>query len=178
MKKVILVDGNDNEIGMEEKIKAHARAMLHRALSIFVFNDKNELMLQKRADSKYHSPGLWSNTACSHPEPGETTLSAAHKRLEEEMGFDCTLTEIFTFAYKAKFANGLTENEVDHVFIGYFNSSPVINPSEAAAWRWASINEIKKDLHKKPENYTPWFKIIFERVAGAVLNKEANKGNS
>jgi len=121
---VVLVDENDNEIGVEEKINAHRKGLLHRAFSIFVFNSKNELLLQKRAADKYHSGGLWSNTCCSHPRPGENLKDAAHRRLQEEMGFDCSLREVFSFLYKKSFDNGLTEHELDHVFFGKFDGIP------------------------------------------------------
>ncbi len=160
---VILVDEKDNQIGTMEKIEAHEKALLHRAFSIFIFNDQGQLMLQQRAFKKYHSPGLWTNTCCSHQREGEDTLEAAHRRLVEEMGFDTDLEEKFAFVYKAAFDNGLTEHEFDHVLVGNYNNAPVLNPEEAANWRWVSLEEVKKDIDAFPQNYTPWFRIIFQK---------------
>ena len=162
--KVILVDKKGREIGQEEKIKTHEQGKLHRAFSVFVFNSKNQLLLQKRAKNKYHSNGLWTNTCCSHPRPGETIEEAAHRRLREEMGFDCELKEAFSFIYKTPFSNGLTENEYDHVFLGKSDSIPIPNPEEVDDWRWVSIEKLKQDLRKRPDNYSYWFKKIIERV--------------
>jgi len=146
IKKVILVDENDIPRGTMGKMKAHKNEELHRSFSIFVFNYKGELLLQRRAMDKYHSGGLWTNTCCSHPKPGENLLESAHKRLYEEMGFSCILEYIFHFIYKAKLNNGLTEHELDHVFVGYYNEKPKINIHEVAEWKYLSINEIHQDL--------------------------------
>ena len=162
--RVILVDENDNQIGTEEKIAAHEKALLHRAFSVFVFNNKGELLLQKRAGTKYHCGGLWTNTVCSHPREGESLNHAAHRRLGEEMGFDCEVLEIFEFVYKKKFDNGLSEHEYDHVFIGKFDGQPIPNPVEVEDIKWMSINEIKEDIEKNPENYTYWFKIAIKKI--------------
>ena len=162
--RVILVDENDNQTGTEEKIAAHEKALLHRAFSIFVFNNKGELLLQKRAGTKYHCGGLWTNTVCSHPREGESLNHAAHRRLGEEMGFDCEVLEIFEFVYKKKFDNGLSEHEYDHVFIGKFDGQPIPNPVEVEDIKWMSINEIKEDIEKNPENYTYWFKIAIKKI--------------
>lgn len=164
MEQVILVDTNDNPMGSEEKIKAHELALLHRAFSVFVFNKKGELMLQRRALSKYHSPGLWTNTCCSHPRPGEETVDAAHRRLLEEMGFDCDLEWKFSFIYKAPFDNGLTEHEFDHVFFGTYDHEPFINRDEAEAWKWIKIDDLLADVKKNPSNYTVWFRIALEKM--------------
>ena len=161
MTEVILVDEQDNEIGKEEKIKAHREAKLHRAFSVLVFNEVGEWLLQKRAKSKYHSPGLWANTCCSHPRLGKDLMAEAKKRLKEEMGFDCPLKEIFTFVYKAKLGD-LTEYEFDHVFLGKFSGKPQPNKEEADDWKWISLQDLKKDIKRNPDNYTPWFKIIFK----------------
>lgn len=161
---VILVDQYDNETGVMEKMQAHKEAKLHRAFSVFIFNSGGELMLQQRALNKYHSPGLWTNTCCSHPKPGETTEGAAHRRMIEEMGFDCVFTKAFSFIYKASFTNELTEHELDHVFIGISDDVPVINPEEVAAYRMAAIRTIKDEMDKNPDLYTVWFKIAFNRV--------------
>lgn len=172
---VILVDQDDRETGVMEKIQAHREALLHRAFSVFVFNSKGELMLQQRALGKYHSPGLWTNTCCSHPRPGEDTEAAAHRRLQEEMGFDCTLTKIFHFTYKAPFDNKLTEHEVDHVFVGFSDTLPVINPEEVESYRFATLDDISVEMAENPELFTVWFQIAFERVAEYYLNRELKK---
>lgn len=161
---VILVDQNDTQVGVMEKMQAHVEAVLHRAFSVFIFNSKGELMLQQRAFSKYHSPGLWSNTCCSHPRPGEKTSDAAHRRMKEEMGFDCDFTEAFSFIYKAPFTNELTEHEYDHVFIGISDKLPIINTDEAAAYRMATIDNIRKEMNQDPEKFSVWFRIAFDRV--------------
>lgn len=159
---VILVDEQDNPIGLMEKIEAHEKALLHRAFSVFVFNEKNELMLQQRAAEKYHSPLLWTNTCCSHQRDGESNIEAGKRRLKEEMGFSCELEELFSFIYKAPFDNGLTEHELDHVMIGRFNDEPIINPEEVASYKWMPLEEVKNDIENHPEKYTAWFKIIFK----------------
>ena len=161
--KVILVDTNDEPIGLMEKMAAHEQALLHRAFSVFVLNDKNEVMLQQRASQKYHSPLLWTNTCCSHQRAGESNTQAGKRRLEEEMGFKTELKELFHFIYKAPFDNGLTEHELDHVMIGYSNQEPKINPEEVESWKWMKIEDIKNDMEIHPEIYTVWFKIIFDK---------------
>jgi isopentenyl-diphosphate delta-isomerase len=159
---VILVDKNDKQIGLMPKLEAHEKAVLHRAFSVFVLNSKNEIMLQQRAHHKYHSPLLWTNTCCSHQRDGESNIQAGSRRLFEEMGFKTELKELFHFIYKAPFDNGLTEHELDHVMIGYYNESPVVNPEEVEAWKWMAIDEVKNDMQVRPEIYTVWFKIIFD----------------
>jgi len=159
---VVLVNENDVPIGLMPKLEAHEKAVLHRAFSVFVLNDKNELMLQQRAAHKYHSPLLWTNTCCSHQRENETNIEAGNRRLFEEMGFTTELKELFSFIYKAPFDNGLTEHELDHVMIGYYNGEPKINPEEVEAWKWLDIDEVRKDMEENPENYTAWFKIIFD----------------
>jgi len=161
---VILVDENDNPTGSMEKMQAHREAVLHRAFSVFIFNTSGELLLQQRALSKYHSPGLWTNTCCSHPRPGETTPAAAHRRMVEEMGFDCDFEEVFSFVYKAAFDNNLTEHEFDHVFIGISNTTPVINVTEVEAYRYTSIPQIHYEMELEPGRFTVWFRIAFGRV--------------
>lgn len=161
---VILVDENDNEIGTMEKIEAHEKAVLHRAFSIFVFNDAGQMMLQQRALSKYHSPGLWTNTCCSHPRPGESLDDATKRRIVEEMGFSCELDEVLSFIYKAPFDHGLTEHELDHVFTGTYNDDPVINPDEVEAWKWVDINDLLKNVKANPDDYTVWFKIALKEM--------------
>ncbi|MGV8995210.1 MAG: isopentenyl-diphosphate Delta-isomerase [Flavobacterium sp.] len=161
--EVILVNENDQQVGTMPKLEAHEKAALHRAFSIFILNDKNEVMLQQRAAHKYHSPLLWTNTCCSHQRVGETNIQAGTRRLQEEMGFVAELKELFHFIYKAPFDNGLTEHELDHVMIGYSNQEPVINQDEVASWKWMSTADIKADISNSPDLYTEWFKIIFQK---------------
>jgi isopentenyl-diphosphate delta-isomerase len=160
--KVILVDTNDNPIGLMNKLEAHEKAVLHRAFSVFILNDKNELMLQQRAHLKYHSPLLWTNTCCSHQRENETNIQAGTRRLREEMGFETELKEMFHFIYKAPFDNGLTEHELDHVMLGIYNDTPFINKAEVENWKWMKIEDVKNDMIMNPNLYTVWFKIIFE----------------
>ena len=160
--QVILVNEKDEPIGLMNKMEAHEKAVLHRAFSVFVLNDKNEVMLQQRAHQKYQSPLLWTNTCCSHQRAGETNLQAGKRRLFEEMGFQVELKELFHFIYKAPFDNGLTEHELDHVMIGYSNEIPSINPDEVESWKWMKIEDIKEDMIQNPALYTIWFKIIFD----------------
>ncbi|WP_299112554.1 isopentenyl-diphosphate Delta-isomerase [uncultured Winogradskyella sp.] len=161
--KVILVDENDNQIGLMPKMEAHEKALLHRAFSVFIFNDNNELMLQQRASHKYHSPKLWTNTCCSHQRDGETNIKAGKRRLEEEMGFVTELEEKTSFMYKAPFDNGLTEHEYDHVMVGHYNDDPKINEDEVMDWKWMKLDDVKQDINENPQIYTAWFKIIFEK---------------
>jgi isopentenyl-diphosphate delta-isomerase len=160
--QVILVNELDQQIGLMPKLEAHEKAILHRAFSVFVLNDKNEIMLQQRAHQKYHSPLLWTNTCCSHQREGETNIQAGNRRLFEEMGFDTEIKELFHFIYKAPFDNGLTEHELDHVMIGYYNGIPEINREEVEDWKWMKIEDIKSDMLLNPNTYTVWFKIIFD----------------
>lgn len=161
--KVILVDRNDKPIGLMEKMEAHEKGLLHRAFSVFIMNDNGETMLQRRAEGKYHSPGLWTNTCCSHQREGETNIAAGTRRLQEEMGFVTELEEVVSFIYRAPFDNGLTEHEFDHVLIGKYNDLPKINPEEVAEWKWMSLEDIKTDIAQNPATYTEWFKIIFDK---------------
>ncbi len=173
--KVILVNQNDEPIGLMPKMEAHEKALLHRAFSVFVMNDKGEIMLQQRASHKYHSPLLWTNTCCSHQRDGESNIDAGLRRLQEEMGFDTPLKEVFSFIYKAPFDNGLTEHELDHVMIGYYNGEPVINPEEVADWKWMLPEAIKADMEVHPDQYTAWFKIIFERFYDYLMESLKNE---
>ena len=158
---MILVSETDDQLGLMGKMEAHKKGVLHRAFSVFVFNKRGELLLQQRALDKYHSPGLWTNTCCSHQRDGESSLGAGKRRLKEEMGFHCDLEEVFWFIYSAAFDNGLTEHELDHVMVGYYDNDPVINPQEVASFKWMSLDKVKKDIAEHPDNYTEWFKIIF-----------------
>jgi len=161
--QVILVNEQDEQIGLMEKIEAHEKALLHRAFSVFVFNKKGELMLQQRALTKYHTPGLWTNTCCSHQREGETNVEAGKRRLLEEMGFTTDLKDTISFIYKAPFENGLTEHEYDHILVGQYDEDPKPNPEEVNAWKWVSLEEVKEDMKRNPEVYTEWFKIIFDK---------------
>lgn len=167
---VILVDEQDNQLGLMPKMEAHEKALLHRAFSVFVFNDSGELMLQQRASNKYHSPLLWTNTCCSHQRDGETSLEAGKRRLQEEMGFVCDLKEVFWFVYKAPFDNGLTEHELDHVMVGKFSDEPNINKEEVESYKWMTLEAVKADMEIQPEIYTEWFKIIFKESYSKLTN--------
>lgn len=169
--QVILVDENDNKVGLMPKMEAHEKALLHRAFSVFIFNSRNQLMLQQRALHKYHSPGLWTNTCCSHQRDGETNIEAGKRRLFEEMGFVTELKETISFIYKAPFDNGLTEHEYDHVMIGHYEGEPQINEDEVASWKWMDLEAVKKDIVDHPDNYTEWFKIIFEKFYNTLESK-------
>ncbi len=162
--KVVLVDRDDNTLGTMKKMQAHESGTLHRAFSIFVFNTEGELMIHQRALSKYHSPGLWTNTCCSHPRLGEDVEQNAHQRLQEEMGFDCELKKAFSFLYKADVGQGLIEHEFDHVFIGAYDETPEINPAEVEDWKFMSMEDLRDDIENHPLYYTEWFKIAFEKV--------------
>ena len=159
---VILVDEQDNQLGLMPKMEAHEKAVLHRAFSVFIFNSDGDLMLQQRAAHKYHSPLLWTNTCCSHQRDGESNIEAGKRCLLEEMGFSTELKEVFSFIYKAPFDNGLTEHELDHVMVGYFDGVPEVNPEEVASFKWMSLEAIKEDIELHPNLYTAWFKIIFK----------------
>ncbi|NIR52744.1 isopentenyl-diphosphate Delta-isomerase [candidate division KSB1 bacterium] len=168
--RVILVDESDRQIGVEKKLKAHREAKLHRAFSIFVFNSRDELLLQRRAFAKYHSGGLWSNTCCSHPRPSEPNEEAAHRRLREEMGIVCKLWKAFDFIYKAKMEQGLVEHELDHVFVGGYDGEVIPNPEEVMDYRWLAVPSLRKDLQESPRRYTPWFKIALDRAVESWLS--------
>ena len=167
---LILVDEKDNQVGFEEKLKAHENGgKLHRSFSIFIFNSKGELLLQRRAEKKYHFGGLWSNTCCSHPLKGEKLEDAVHRKLKQEFGFDTQLKEMFTFVYKVTDPNnGLTEHEFDHVFTGKFDGRPNPNPEEIEDWKWVSVENVKKDIKRNPEKYTLWSRVAFEKVLGHI----------
>ncbi len=171
MEKVILVDQDDNKIGLMEKLEAHKKGVLHRAFSVFIFNDDNELLLQRRALDKYHSGGLWTNTCCSHPRDGEDLIDAGMRRLLEEMKFTCDIAPVFSFIYKAKLDNELTEHEFDHVLIGRYNSSPNPNPNEVCDWKFVDLSVLEQDLIDFPEKYTIWFRQVFDRVKKHLLNQ-------
>lgn len=170
-----LVDKNDNIIGSEEKLLVHQKGLLHRAFSILIFNKKGEMLIHQRALHKYHSPGLWTNACCGHPNKGEAMEAAVHRRLQEEMGFDCPLDLKFKFQYHASFDNGLTENEIDHVYVGEFNDDFVFNPEEVADYKWGSLDYLRKDTAENPNNYTVWFRKILQQEAFEAMDFDAVK---
>jgi isopentenyl-diphosphate Delta-isomerase len=172
MDYVVLVDSEDKEIGTMEKMEAHEKALLHRAFSVFIFNSKGEMLLQQRALSKYHSGGLWTNTCCSHPFPNEAVEQAATRRLQEEMGFTCALQKVFTFTYKASFANGLTEHEYDHVFVGTYDAIITPNEQEVADYCYKKIEDIVGDMQVRPAQYTSWFAIALPKLQQWLIQKK------
>jgi isopentenyl-diphosphate delta-isomerase len=172
MEHVILVDGNDEELGTMEKMEAHYKAVLHRAFSIFIFNERNEMLLQQRALSKYHSGGLWTNACCSHPRPGEETYAAAERRLSEELGFSTSLSKVFDFTYHAPFDNGLTEHEFDHVFVGTFNGRVEPNKTEVLDYCFKTMDDISESLQSHPKKYTAWFHLAFPKILNWWQNQE------
>lgn len=174
---LILVDEKDNEIGFMDKLSVHEQGKLHRAFSLFIFNSKGELLLQQRADDKYHSPGLWSNTCCSHPRFGEKMKDAVNRRLKEELGFVCKMQHLFSFTYKTQFSNGLTEHEFDHVYTGITDDIPVPNAREVKDWRYISLQDLQKEITEWPDNYTEWLKICLPEVL-VRFNQKNNKGAS
>ncbi|WP_217452108.1 isopentenyl-diphosphate Delta-isomerase [Mucilaginibacter humi] len=161
---VMIVNASGGAIGTMDKMAAHRSGTLHRAFSVFIFNSKGQLLLQQRALDKYHSGGLWTNTCCSHPRLGESTSDAAHRRLQEEMGINCELTELFQFSYRHEFENGLIENEYDHVFMGISDELPLPNPDEVGDFRYIDTDLLLFELLEQPNKYTPWFKICLEQV--------------
>lgn len=170
--EVILVDAHDQEQGLMEKMEAHRQGLLHRAFSVFVLNEKGELMVQQRAKEKYHSGTLWTNTCCSHPRAGETAEQAAHRRLMEEMGFDCPIKKVLEFTYRAELDKGMIEHEYDHLFIGEYNGEPNLNPEEVMDWKWMRIDELSADIQDRPEQYTAWFKIIWKQFEAYVKSQQ------
>ena len=162
--EVILVNENDDVMGFEDKLVAHQKGLMHRAISILIFNSKGEWLIQRRALDKYHSGGLWTNTCCSHPYPNESTQASAERRLMEEMGMATKLSFLFDFRYCVELDNELTENELDHVFIGKTENEPILNPEEACDYKYISTHDLENDLKEHPEKYTEWFKIIFDKM--------------
>lgn len=165
---VILVDKNDRQTGVAGKMEAHHRGLLHRAVSVFVINTRGEWILQRRALDKYHSNGLWTNTCCTHPFPGETASDAAKRRLMEEMGIKCNLIDLFTFIYKEKLDNEMTEHELDHVFFGISDDAPEPNSAEVEEWKAVAFNDLRVDIARNPSGYTFWFREIFEKVNESI----------
>lgn len=172
---VVLVDEHDNVLGSMGKMQAHMEGILHRAVSVFIFNEEGEMLLQKRAIEKYHSPGLWTNACCTHPRMNESFADCATRRLKEEMGFVTELTSAFSFIYKGDVENGLTEHELDHVFIGQYDGAVRFDPAEVADSTFAPLNDIRQRLKDRPEEFTIWFRAIFERVSGHLSGMESHK---
>jgi len=162
MEEVILVDRDDNAIGTMEKMEAHRKGLLHRAFSVMIFNSKGEILLQKRAKSKYHSGGLWTNACCSHPLPDETMERATQRKLKQEMGIDLKTEYAYKFIYNTNLDSGLIEHEYDHVFTGVFDGEPVINTHEVEDWKFIPLDQLRLDVNLNPEKYTYWFKLILE----------------
>jgi len=176
--QVILVDHQDVPQGQMDKLEAHEKGLLHRAFSVFIFNDRGELLLQQRALSKYHSGGLWTNTCCSHPRMGEGNMQAAKRRLKEEMGMDCEISYLFKFTYKAVFEDGLTEHEIDHVFFGLSNELPVINHDEVEHFKYMDLDELAQDISINPKAYTPWLRICLNEVIKHVSTAKTKNGHT
>ncbi len=170
---VVLVDELDQEIGLMEKMEAHQKGILHRAFSVLVFNSQQELLLQRRAFGKYHSEGLWTNSCCSHPYPGETILDAGKRRLKEEMGIEVDLHKLFQFVYKAQVDNNLIENELDHVLIGYSDETPHLDLNEVSAFQWQKLEKIEEDIQLNPAAYTAWFQLIIKNYINQLKKVQA-----
>ncbi|WP_107039452.1 isopentenyl-diphosphate Delta-isomerase [Brumimicrobium mesophilum] len=168
-KNVVLVDETDQVLGTMEKMQAHQEGRLHRAFSVIIFNDKNEMLIHQRAKNKYHCGGMWTNACCSHPRFNEDSKDAAVRRMQEEMGFTTDLDYVGQFIYRTEFDNGLIENELDHLFIGKFNGTPIPNPEEVEDFKYIGINELKLDIEKAPHNYTVWFKKIVENYLTELI---------
>jgi isopentenyl-diphosphate Delta-isomerase len=175
--EVILVNENDEQVGTMDKLEAHRQAKLHRAFSVFIFNGRGEMLLQQRADGKYHSGGLWTNACCSHPSPGEETMEAAHRRLQEEMGFHASLIKIFDFTYRAEFDNGLVEHEYDHVYLGVYDGAVYPHPDEVKSYRYQTLEEIRHEIHAEPDIFTAWFHIAFPLLEKWLLKNKMELQN-
>lgn len=174
IEEVILVDNEDRQIGLMEKMQAHREAKLHRAFSVFLLNDKGEVLLQQRALDKYHCGGMWTNACCSHPRAGESLQAAVDRRLQEEMGIACETNWVYSFIYKADVGEGLFEHEFDHVFFGRFSDEPKPDANEVSDWAYVTLEELRSDVEVNPTKYTPWFKIILAEVLDKnILNKVA-----
>ena len=173
--EVVLVNEKDEPIGTMEKLEAHEKGLLHRAISVLIFNEDGEMLLQRRAFNKYHSGGLWTNTCCSHPYPNEPILDAAHRRLKEEMGMEAKLSKLFDFIYKVTLDKNLVEHELDHVFVGFSNETPHLNLEEASSFKWLSVASICEEMELYPQNYTEWFKIIIRDYSELIIEKIKNE---
>lgn len=164
MEEVILVDSDDRELGTTEKLRAHEEGLLHRAFSVFIFNSDGRMLIQRRALSKYHSGGLYTNACCSHPRPGELTVDAAHRRLREEMGFDCEIEFVFPLVYRADLDHRLFENEYDHVFLGIYDGKVIPDSDEVQEYQWIEADQLKDWMKDKPDDFTVWFTLSVARV--------------
>lgn len=171
MDEVVLVNDQDEIIGTMEKMEAHQLGLLHRAFSILIFNARGEMLIQKRAASKYHSAGLWTNACCSHPKPGETMELAVNRRLLEELGIHCKLDFVYKFSYRAEFTSGLIENEIDYVYLGIFDGNPVLNPLEVEDFQFMALPDLKNDIQSHPDQYTEWFKLIINHYHPELKRK-------
>lgn len=171
--ELILVNEHDEAIGVEEKIAAHLNGALHRAFSLFIFNSGGQLLVQKRTSTKYHSNGLWSNTCCGHPRPGESIEAASRRRLSEEMGFDCGVEKVFEFVYRVKLDNGFYEYEYDHVLVGKFDGTPVPNRDEVEDWAWVNLRKIRLDIAAHPDLYTYWFRISIDELCRSLKSSKS-----
>jgi isopentenyl-diphosphate delta-isomerase len=174
IEQVILVNERDEVVGAEEKIKAHLEGSLHRAFSIFVFNASGRLLLQRRSSVKYHSKGLWTNTCCGHPRPGESIEDASHRRLREEMGFDCDVRESFKFIYRAHLDNNLIEHECDHILVGEFDGNPDPCKDEVDEWKWVELATLKLDMQMNPASYTYWFKLSLDALVTRLRQEDVD----
>jgi isopentenyl-diphosphate Delta-isomerase len=168
--QLILVDEQDNETGTMDKLSVHEKGLLHRAFSVFVFNSKSELLLQQRADGKYHSGGLWSNTCCSHPIKGEEILKTIQRRIKDEMGIQCQAAFKFKFIYKMLFENGLTEHELDYVYFGRSDEIPRPNPEEVKGWKYLNLQKLINNISSEPQNYSVWLKVCLPEVMDHFKN--------
>lgn len=173
---VVLVDGADREIGSATKSEVHRTGQRHRAVSVFLVDPRGKVLLQRRADSKYHSAGLWSNTCCGHPRPGETTVDAARRRLRDEMGLDCELTHVSAFEYTASVGAGLVEHEIDHVFTGTFDGVPAPDPAEVSAWAWVTLDSLRRDCQRQPERYSAWLPLALAHLENDFAPEHSSRG--
>lgn len=169
--QVILVNEHDEALGTAGKMEAHRSGLLHRAFSVFLFDSEGRMLLQQRAEGKYHGAGLWSNTCCSHPSPGEATIDAAHRRLQEELGISAHLEPVYAFHYRVEVENGLVEHEYDHVFAGFYEGPLALNPEEVSACRYVHLADLEQELSERPARFTAWFRMIFPRLRNFQLNR-------
>jgi isopentenyl-diphosphate Delta-isomerase len=173
---LVLVDENDREVGTAEKLAVHVNGALHRAFSIYLFNSQGQLLLTRRAAGKYHSGGLWTNTCCSHPRPGEQVDLAARRRLREETGIDCELRYGFRFIYRAELDGGLIEHELDHVFVGTYDGTPNLDPNESDASEWVDAQMLVRDIEARPERYSVWMALSLDRALACYRDPSATRG--
>ena len=172
--ELILVNENDEPVGVEEKITAHLNGVLHRAFSLFIFNSSGQLLLQKRTSTKYHSQGLWSNTCCGHPRPGESIEQASRRRLQEEMGFDCVVHKVFEFVYRVQLDDDFSEHEYDHVLVGKFDGPPTPNNDEVDDWKWTDLATLQHDIQAHPDSYTYWFRLSLDKLCRSLNSSGAS----